>query len=155
MRAIILLITTLLLLSCSSSKTKVVEEQKVERVEKVDSVGARVKETIKDTVKETGEWEWEWCPEDSTSTEPVEISKGDLKIKIPKKGVLRHKKKVELTSILEREKDSATVKKTTDTKTYDYKRSKDVERETEGSWFWWIIIVILVIIFLIIRQIKK
>lgn len=153
MKKIILLVSALLLLSCGS-KHKLIQEKEVKKIENIDSTGTRESIKVKDSVASSEELEWEWCPEDS-STNPLEIIQPDgTKVIIPAKGILRHKKKSSHRSVLEIEKDSASVKKVTSNETLESSREKEVEREP-SIFPWLILIIVLVGIFLIIREWKR
>ena len=140
-KKILLLSTCILLMSCGS-KSKLVQEEKLEIKEQVDSTGTKSETNIsvKDSLNESNEWSWE--PADPNCSEPAEIVTPDgTKIKIPKKGVLRHNKKSSHSKTFNKKESSAAVKKTTDTKKLTHKRDKQVERTPFAiSWWIWLLI---------------
>lgn len=143
MKKLFIIILAIVSLSCGS-KHKAIQESRTEVNTKQDSLGVSVQVTKVDSTAESSEDEWVWQPQDSTCQEPVEITKPDgTKIKIPKKGVLTHRKRSNHINILNIKKDSASVKKTTSSDTYNFKREKNVTREPGFNWWpFWVLAIL-------------
>ena len=152
MKKILLCVSVLLLASTigCGSKHKLIQDEKKEIKENSDSIQVKseIKISVKDSLNEENEWVWQ--PQDPCSDEPVEITTPNgTKIKIPKKGVLRHQKRSNHTNTLEKKESSATIKKTTNSKTYTRNRDKEVVRTPFRIPFLiWFLIVAAILIWL-------
>lgn len=155
MKTTILTILLLLLTSCGS-KHKVVQESSLITNTKIDSIGTQVAITKVDSSSEDCEWELEWQPDDSTTASQAVIIRPDGTKMIIPRGVLKGKKKYKRINGLYIKKDSSSVKKSTTSDTYQFKREKNVHRDHGLSgWYWLFIIAIsLIILYKLVKKLK-
>ena len=154
MKKILYALLILALVSCGT-KNKLVQETGTKIETTTDSTCTQVAITQVDSTSENSEWEWEWQPYDSTATTQAVIIQPDgTKVIIPR-GVLKGKKKSKQINGLHIKKDSSSVKKSTDSEVYDYKREKYVHREP-GLGIWpWLIVILIISIIILHRIVKK
>ena len=153
-RKILLCVSVLLMMSCGSKHKLVQEEIKKTEISEEEATRSLSSfEINKDTLNENNEWVWE--PADTTCVEPAEIITPDgTKIKIPKKGVLRHNKKSTHSNTSVKKENVVAAKKTTASEIILHKREKNVKREPSIMSFWWIwlFLVLAILIWLAWRR---
>lgn len=148
----ILILIILLLTSCGS-KHKLVEESKVEKTEKVDSVATVVKAEEKEESLLNEEIEYSYQNDDTTSTAPLEIIKKDgTKIVIPKGGHLKASKYQANKTYNTTQKSSTGVKRNTEVTQEDFSKEKNVERNGIPTWIF--IALAAFIIYIIYDELK-
>lgn len=153
MRRLVLVI--MILLTSCKSLDKAKETKVTHIVEVADTTAVHIDRTLVKSEDQSEEFEWEWCPADSTSGDVEVQTPSGTKFKIPGKGTFKQRKKANHKIILHDKLDSSSVRKSTTSDVKVKSMTKEVTRSgISGTWLWIIIIILTVLIVIIRRYVR-